>query len=164
MKIKSWGRLIAQCPLVFPVARILQKLWGRPPIPLRQSWIMLETKARPPVESAKRTPIPLRQSWIMLETKARPPVESAKRTGLRGSPWTRSSQRDQSHLDGKAGQGAVRGPGVRPTIFADRPVMGKTSGIGLSACTTELQPQPHVVPLPLRLRMVLILRSAVQDE
>src|SRR5216684_3007554 len=54
--------------------------------------------------------------------------------GLRGSPWTRSSQRDQSHLDGKAGQGAVRGPGVRPTIFADRPVMGKTSGIGLIAC------------------------------
>src|SRR5205809_8121472 len=40
-------------PLVFPVVRILQKLWGRPPIPLRQSWIMLETKARPPVESAK---------------------------------------------------------------------------------------------------------------
>src|SRR5947209_14526449 len=24
-------------------------------------------------------------------------------------PWTRSSQRDQSHLNGKAGQGAVRG-------------------------------------------------------
>src|SRR5205809_4053729 len=65
-------------PLVFPVVRILQKLWGGPP-------------------------------------------------GLRGSPWTRSSQRDQSHLNGKAGQGAVRGPGVRPTIFADRPVMGKTS-------------------------------------
>ena len=56
--------------------------------------------------------------------------------GLRGSPWTRSSQRDQSHPNGKAGQGAVRGPGVRPTIFADRPVMGKTSGIGLTACAT----------------------------
>src|SRR6266571_1077222 len=59
---------IALMQLVFPVVRILQKLWGRPP-------------------------------------------------GLRGSPWTRSSQRDQSHLNGKAGQGAVRGPGVRPTIL-----------------------------------------------
>src|SRR5690242_5511882 len=48
--------------LVFPVARILQKLWGGPP-------------------------------------------------GLHGSPWTRSSQRDHSHPNGKAGQGAVRGPG-----------------------------------------------------
>ena len=68
-------------PLVFPVVRILQKLWGRPP-------------------------------------------------GLRGSPWTRSSQRDQSHLNGKAGQGAVRGPGVRPTIFVDCPVMGKRAALG----------------------------------
>ena len=66
--------------------------------------------------------------------------------GLRGSPWTRSSQRDQSHLNGKAGQGAVRGPGVRPTIFADRPVMGKTSGIGLIACDLAGY-QPGVVNL-----------------
>src|SRR5713226_10096775 len=87
--VNTMWQAISLMPLVFPVARILQKLWGRPP-------------------------------------------------GLRGSPWTRSSQRDQSHLNGKAGQGAVRGPGDRPTIFADRPVMGKTSGIGLSACTTKL--------------------------
>src|SRR6266478_4183527 len=63
--------------------------------------------------------------------------------GLRGSPWTRSSQRDQSHLNGKAGQGAVRGPGVRPTIFADRPVMGKTSGIGLAAWLAACQFTDH---------------------
>src|SRR6266513_5172461 len=80
-------------PLVFPVLRILQKLWGGPP-------------------------------------------------RLRGSPWTRSSQRDQSHPNGKAGQGAVRGPGGPPhnfcRLFADRPVMGKTSGIGLAASSRFL--------------------------
>src|SRR5260370_18966165 len=65
-------RLVGQAgslmPLVFPVVRILQKLWGGPP-------------------------------------------------GLRGSPWTRSWQRNQSHPNGKAGQGAVRGPGGPPHNF-----------------------------------------------
>ena len=31
---------------------------------------------------------------------------------------------------GRPASGAVRGPGVRPTIFADRPVMRKTSALG----------------------------------
>src|SRR2546426_3441995 len=48
------------------------------------------------------------ESW-----SARVPLDP----GLRGSPWTRSSQRDQSHLNGKAGQGAVRGPGGPPHNF-----------------------------------------------
>ena len=43
--------------------------------------------------------------------------------------------------NGQAGQGAGRGPGVRPTIFAGRPVMGKTSGVKrLAACPTILRP------------------------
>src|SRR6266571_5068573 len=38
--------------------------------------------------------------------------------------------------------------GVRPTIFADRPVMGKTSGIGLIACgAAGYQPAPLVQSL-----------------
>src|SRR5881396_819377 len=43
---------------------------------------------------------------------------------------------------GQAGQGAGRGPGVRPTIFAGRPVMGKTSGIKKPpSLPTSLPPQ-----------------------
>src|SRR5439155_26617704 len=44
-----------------------------------------------------------------------------------GPPGPALRNGNQSHANGKAGQGAVYGPGVRPTIFADRPVMGKTS-------------------------------------
>ena len=44
-----------------------------------------------PVTLAEQDPIPLRQSWIMLETKARPPVESAKRTPAAAKRLTRTS-------------------------------------------------------------------------
>src|SRR5439155_16295623 len=40
--------------------------------------------------------------------------------------------------NGQAGQGAGRGPGVRPTIFAGRPVIGKTSGGRLAACPARI--------------------------
>src|SRR5437870_2080258 len=57
--------------------------------------------------------------------------------GPRGSPWTRSfANRINLIHYGQAGQGAGRGPGVRPTIFATRPVMGKTIGCRLSTCLT----------------------------
>ena len=38
---------------------------------------------------------------------------------------------------GRPASEAVRGPGVRPTIFADRPVMRKTSALA-EACPTLL--------------------------
>src|SRR2546428_692364 len=42
--------------------------------------------------------------------------------------------------NGQAGQGAGRGPGVRPTIFAGRPVIGKTSGMRLASCAPMASP------------------------
>src|ERR1700680_1640746 len=67
-------------PLVFPVLKILQKLWGGPPV-----------RAGPP-GPALRTEINLIQA-------------------------------------GRPARGPAADRGVRPTIFADRPAMGKTSGI-----------------------------------
>ena len=51
--------------------------------------------------------------------------------GPRGSLDPLFANRISLIHNGQAGQGAGRGPGVRPTIFAGGPVMGKTSGVSL---------------------------------
>src|SRR2546422_4204570 len=88
-------------PLVIPVLRILQKLWGGPPV-----------RAGPP--------------W------AKPPLEQMPEQKVTSLDPLFANRVSLIH-NGQAGQGAGRGPGVRPTIFAGCRVMGKTSGIKVTS-------------------------------